>query len=152
MKKTRFGFRMTNWAITGLERGLYNDSTLVVNSDCFGDQFVTKINELEHIWEAKPFNDGDFFSNVLPAMSLVYQVYFMLSAKCGLNVAMNDFMLFCWYRGCQPQQYWTHIKKNFLYILRNINDAAIVWYEGVPEEYDEEKDIEQWISISETTG
>lgn len=37
MKKTRFGFRMTNWFITGIHRGLYNDTSLVVNSDCFGD-------------------------------------------------------------------------------------------------------------------
>jgi hypothetical protein len=37
MKQVRFSFKMTNWFITGLERGLYNDTSLVVNSDCFGD-------------------------------------------------------------------------------------------------------------------
>ena len=45
----RFYFRMTNWFITGIERGLYNDTTLRINSDCFGDQFVTKLNEFEYI-------------------------------------------------------------------------------------------------------
>ena len=150
LKKTRFGFRMTNWFITGLERGLYNDSALTINSDCFGDQFVSKINEFEHILKANPF--GDVINNILPAMSLVYQVYFMFTTKCGLNEAINDFMLYCWYRGCVPMQYWEHIKKNFLYILRNINDAGIVWYEGVPEDIDSEKDIETWINLSETTG
>jgi hypothetical protein len=33
-----------------------------------------------------------------------------------------------------------------------MNDAAIVWYEGVPDEYESDKDIETWIVLSETTG
>lgn len=36
--------------------------------------------------------------------------------------------------------------------MRNINDAGIVWYEGVPDNYEEEKDIETWVNLSETTG
>lgn len=61
-------------------------------------------------------------------------------------------MLYCWYKGCVLEQYWEHLKHRFLYMLRDINDAAIVWYEGIPEDYEEEKDIEQWINLSETTG
>lgn len=45
-----------------------------------------------------------------------------------------------------------HIEKNFLYVLRNINDAAIVWYEGVPKDFQTDKDIEEWVTLSETTG
>ena len=41
---TRFIFKMANWYMTGIERGLYNDTELLINSDCFGDQYVTKIN------------------------------------------------------------------------------------------------------------
>jgi len=76
----------------------------------------------------------------------------MFTQKCSLNYAVNDFMLFCWYRGCQPIQMWEHIEKNFLYILRNINDAAIVWYTGVPQKFESDEDIETWVTLSETTG
>lgn len=37
-------------------------------------------------------------------------------------------------------------------MLRNVNDAAIVWYEGVPSSFQSEQDIETWINLSETTG
>jgi hypothetical protein len=47
---------------------------------------------------------------------------------------------------------WEHIEKNFLYILRNINDAAIVWYTGVPQKFESDEDIETWVTLSETTG
>ena len=133
-----------------MERGLYNDTSLFVNSDCFGDQFVRKINEFMHIVEVKPF--GNFFSNVLPGISILYQVYFMLTSKCGMHVAVNDFMLYCWYKGCQPEQFWEYIKRNFLYVLRNFNDAAIVWWEGIPEGYDKPEEIEKWVTLTETTG
>ena len=95
---TRFIFKMGNWYMTGIERGLYNDSELLINSDCFGDQYVTKINQFVYIWTEKPF--GPIWSNILPMMSLIYQGYHMITNKCGVNTAINDFSLFCWYRGC----------------------------------------------------
>ena len=39
-----------------------------------------------------------------------------------------------------------------MYMLRDINDAAIVWYEGIPETYKTNEDIEKWVTLSETTG
>lgn len=39
-----------------------------------------------------------------------------------------------------------------LYVLRAINDAAIVWYEGIPEGERTEEVIEQWAHLSEQTG
>ena len=152
IKETRFGFRMTNWFLTGVERGLYNDNSLVINSDCFGDQFVTKINEFKYITDTKPFGDHEEASQILPLISIIYQTYYMITTKCGIAEAFNDYMLFCWYKGCLLSSLLNHLEKEYLYILRDINDAAIVWYEGVPEEYNSEKDIEQWITISETSG
>ena len=35
-------------------------------------------------------------------------------------------------------------------MLRDINDAAIVWYEGIPEEMSD--DISQWHAIAKSTG
>lgn len=39
-----------------------------------------------------------------------------------------------------------------LYVLRAVNDAAIVWYEGIPEGERTEEVIEQWGHLSEQTG
>jgi len=146
----RFAFRVTNWFITGIERGLYNDTSLIINSDCFGDQLATKINEIKFIVDTNPF--GEPINNGMPVLSLVYQIYYMLTTKCGMLTCMNDFMMFCWYRGCQPIQVWEHIEAKFLYVLRNINDAAIVWYTRVPESYESDDDIETWVTLAETTG
>ena len=40
--------------------------------------------------------------------------------------------------------------ENVLYMTRALIDAAIVWYEGVPESIDENP--EQWHSLSRQTG
>ena len=39
-----------------------------------------------------------------------------------------------------------HAELNFLYMTRAMIDAAIVWYEGVPE--DKLQDAEQWYNLS----
>ena len=70
MDNLRFYFKLTNWFLTGIERGLYNDTSLIINSDCFGDQFVTKINEFEYIVTENPF--GEAIDNVVPVLSLSY--------------------------------------------------------------------------------
>jgi hypothetical protein len=56
----------------------------------------------------------------------------MATSKCEIDKTLNDYMLFCWYRGCWPDQIWFQVKDRFLYIAREINDAAIVWNEGIP--------------------
>jgi hypothetical protein len=47
-----------------------------------------------------------------------------------------DYWVFCWYRGCFPRQVWTSLKNQWLYVLRDLNDTAIVWYTGHKEEMD----------------
>jgi hypothetical protein len=37
MNATRFRFKLIHWFLTGVERGLYNDTTIVLDDDCFGD-------------------------------------------------------------------------------------------------------------------
>ena len=51
MTDIRFKFRLTNWFLTGVERGMYNDTELLINSACFGEEFVTKLNELKYLQE-----------------------------------------------------------------------------------------------------
>jgi hypothetical protein len=36
--------------------------------------------------------------------------------------------------------------------LRSINDAAIVWYEGIPEGQVTEEDLTKWNELGEQTG
>ena len=40
----------------------------------------------------------------------------------------------------------------WLYILRSANDAAIVWYEGIPEEHQTEESVAKWMDLTEETG
>ena len=49
IEEVRFNFKLTNWLFQGFERGLYNDSTIMIDEDCFGEYYVKKINELEYI-------------------------------------------------------------------------------------------------------
>ena len=57
----------------------------------------------------------------------------MLTNDCDIDHIVNDYMVYCWYRGCWPEQMLAQVENKFLYILRAINDAAIVWYEGIPD-------------------
>jgi len=50
MPKTRFYFKIAHWFLTGIERGMYNDNSLIIDSDCFGDFFVTKLNEYIYLF------------------------------------------------------------------------------------------------------
>ena len=76
----------------------------------------------------------------------------MFTTYCNLDDYVEDYMLYCWYRGCWPEQVWNQVKGKFLYILRAINDAGIVYYEGVPASNESEQDMEKWINLSESTG
>ena len=99
--ETRLTFKIIHWFLTGVERGLYEDDTLTIDPDCFGDYYVTKLNEYEYLFTEQPF--GDFFQNVIPEISITYQFYFMATNKCSINEVFNDYMVYCWYRGCWPQ-------------------------------------------------
>jgi hypothetical protein len=45
-----FKFRMAHWSLTGYERGIYNDSSIRINPECFGTYYVTKVNEYEYLF------------------------------------------------------------------------------------------------------
>ena len=40
MEETRFRFKIIHWFLTGIDRGLYNDTQIVLDEDCFGDTYV----------------------------------------------------------------------------------------------------------------
>ena len=40
MEETRFRFKLIHWFLTGIDRGLYNDTQIVLDEDCFGDTYV----------------------------------------------------------------------------------------------------------------
>ena len=62
-------------------------------------------------------------------------------------------MVFCWYTGCWPRQMLTQSLSKVLYVARAVNDAAIVWYEGIPEEESAGgQDVAEWAVLSEQTG
>lgn len=58
--------------------------------------------------------------------------------------------LYCWNQGCMFNEIWGNTESNFLYMTRALIDAAIVWYEGVPES--EQDNIQQWHNLSRQTG
>lgn len=100
IEDVRFGFRLTHWFLSGFNKGVYNDTTLVLDDDCFGDYYVTKANELEYLSTASPF--GEAWLNVFPGTSMVFQFYYMITGKCNLDTNLNDFAVYCWYKGCWP--------------------------------------------------
>lgn len=44
------------------------------------------------------------------------------------------------------------LEDTWLYILRSMNEAAIVWYEGVPDNHDDEESVKTWINLTEESG
>jgi hypothetical protein len=40
----------------------------------------------------------------------------------------------------------------WLYILRSLNDAGIVWYEGIPDGRVSEEELSKWNELGEQTG
>ena len=57
MTDVRFKFQMAHWYLTGFERGIYNDSSIRLNPECFGDYYVTKVNEYEYLFAEDPFGN-----------------------------------------------------------------------------------------------
>ena len=133
-------FNQTHHFMNGIERGLYNNDSLVLHEDCFGKMFVTRIN-----WLAAMIQHG-IWKNFIQEVSIIYQLYYMLGEKCTIDRAINDVYLFCWNNGCNLERLWGNTSSNFLYMTRAMLDAAIVWYEGVPSEMQENK--EQWHKLS----
>ena len=87
------------------------------------------------------FKDN-FFYNILPAICIFYQLFYMATQQCTLDKTINDIFVYCWNEGCEPYELWVHTYMNFLYMTRAILDSAIVWFEGIPEGNSENADIE----------
>lgn len=140
----QFYFDLTHHFLTGIERGMYKNSSITLNLDCFGEKFVTKINQFKAMVKSDPMK------HIVLEVAIIYQLYFMLSDKCQFDRTINDFYIFCWNKGCRLDEIGNNAQNNFLYMTRSLIDAAIVWYEGVPEAQTEKP--EQWANLSRQTG
>ena len=76
----------------------------------------------------------------------------MFTGKCNIDNNLNDVAIYCWYRGCWPEQFGHRLARRWLYILRSMNDAAIVWHEGVPTGHEDETTVQRWIMLAEESG
>ena len=45
MTNVQWYFDMSHHFLTGIERGMYMNDSIVLHKDCFGSRYVTKINE-----------------------------------------------------------------------------------------------------------
>ena len=122
-----FWFNLTHHFLEGVDRGIYMNDTITIHKDCFGKKYVTKINEL-----AAMFKDN-FFYNIMPALAIFYQLFYMGTQQCSIDKTVNDIFVFCWNEGCELGELWEHTYMNFLYMTRALLDSAIVWFEGLPE-------------------
>jgi hypothetical protein len=101
MTDVSFKFKMTHRFLTGFEWGIYNDTSIRLNEDCFGPYYVTKLNEYDYLFEADPFEN--IMQNLFPEVSLTYQFLYMWNNQCDIDETINDFMVYCWYQGCWPK-------------------------------------------------
>ena len=105
---------------------MYANDTIKLHQDCFGPKYVTKLNEL------KAMIESDWQEHLLLEISVVYQMYFMWSDKCTVDDLLNDVFTFCWVNDCTSTSQWNNTKLHFLKMLRSLNDAGIVFFEGIP--------------------
>ena len=113
---------------------MYNNNSIILNKDCFGERYITKINEFAAMVTS------DWKKHLVLEAAITYQLYYMWSDKCVIDSTINDVYKFCWNYGCTASSFWENSKLNFLYMTRSTLDAGIVWFEGVPE--DKQKDKE----------
>lgn len=126
-KTVYFWFNQTHQFLLGMERGMYGNDSILLDEDCFGPRFVTKINEFAAMIKSDPWKHW------MLELSIIYQLYFMFSDKCTIDQTVNDLYVYMWNYGFEPIMLWENFLANVLYMTRAIIDAAIVWYEGVPE-------------------
>lgn len=71
---------------------------------------------------------------------------------CGWEYFWDDYAQYCWYKGCKASTFAKRLARQWLYMLLAINNAAIVWYEGIPEDFVTADQRTQWVNISLETG
>ena len=140
MTNLEWYFNVTHHFLTGFERGMYMDDTIVLNVDCFGTKYVERTN-----WLAAMIHD-DPIDNWIQELAVAYQLYYMAAEKCKIDHTIADILTFCWNEECKWEDIYEHTEANFLYMTRALIDAAIVWQEGVPEE--EWVELDQWHELS----
>ena len=77
MTNIQFKFSLIHSFILGFERGIYNDSSILLNEDCFGDYYVNKLNQYEYLFVEDPFEN--IWTNLFPEISLTYQFLYMMT-------------------------------------------------------------------------
>jgi hypothetical protein len=88
---------MTHHFLTGIERGMYMNDSIVLNEQCFGPKYVNKINWMAAMIQA------DIYEHWIQELAIVYQMYYMWSDKCKIDQTFNDFYVFCWNHGCMGE-------------------------------------------------
>jgi len=126
--KVGWYFNMSHHFLTGIERGMYMNDSIVLDQDCFGERYINKTNWMAGMFQHDPFDHW------IQISALTYQFYYMWSDKCKIDETFKDFYLYCWNEGCYGDEVLDNSKLNFLYMTRALLDALIVWYEGVPED------------------
>ena len=119
---------------------MYSNDSIVIHPDCFGAKFVTKINEFAAMIKS------DWWKHIVLEVAIIYQLYFMGADLCGVDNLINALYIYMWNYGFEPIMLYENLLDNFLYMTRALIDAAIVWWEGVPESRDD--DLEQWHALS----
>lgn len=109
---------------------MYGDDAIKLHEDCFGKKYVTKINEFAAMVQSDPWKHW------MLEVSIIYQLYFMWSDQCQIDRTVNDLYIYMWNYGFEPVMLWENFLENILYMTRAVIDAAIVWYEGIPESKD----------------
>ena len=91
-----FWFNQTHHFLTGVERGMYGNTSIELNPDCFGPRFVTKINEFAAMIKSDPWKHW------MLEVAIIYQLYFMWSDKCKIDMTINDVYVYLWNYGFEP--------------------------------------------------
>jgi hypothetical protein len=139
-----FWFNQTHQYLLGIERGMYGNDSYVLDEECFGRQYVERINIFAAIIKSDPL------AHWILLVGIIYQIYYMFSDKCRIDQTFNDVFIYMWNNEFEPTMLWHNFLNNFLYMTRALIDAAIVWWEGVPDSITE--DYEQWHALSRQTG
>ena len=143
---------MIRSALQGFEREMYSNKAIVLNEECLSDFYVQKQNEYEYLWYEDPFEN--FYQNFFPELQMTYMFYYMLANQCDVADTLNDFMIYCWYKGCWPRQILNDSMNRIFYILRSINNAAIMWYEEIPHDQlaNTEEEQAKYVVVADKVG
>jgi hypothetical protein len=133
-------FNMTHHFLWGVERGMYNNDTIILDENCFGHNYAKRINWLVSMVERDPLK------HYIQIGSIIYQGYYMVADVCPTDSMLSDVFTYAWNDRLDIWDILNNLKNNWLYMTRAMIDAAIVWWEGIPSGMYE--DLDQWHAIS----